>query len=66
MFQFLNEDDHDAKKAQEILTLEQTIQLMKQVSLSRITNLIYYMHETGQFNQLKAQGAIMENPGRFI
>jgi len=27
---FLNEDDHDGKKAQEILTLEQTILMMKQ------------------------------------
>lgn len=31
IFQFLNEDDHDAKKAQEIQILEQTLVVQTQV-----------------------------------
>ncbi len=31
MFQFLNEEDHDGKKAQEIAILEQTLVMQKQV-----------------------------------
>ena len=48
LFQFLNEEDYDSKKSQEIATLDQTLLVQKQVSADT--------PENSPFRELAARG----------